>query len=468
MQKLWTRLKAATTSKTQLRDELLELVPQLTHTYGEAAAQLAVEWYEDARQQEIGVDGWHASMKGVSGYPTQAIQDTIRWKAGILWDSDADNPDASTHADPDALATFLQGAVDRWVHYSGSEAIITSVAKDPKAEGYAVVPAGKCCAWCAMIASRGFAYTSAMTAHASTHSGCDCEICPSWGNERQAAILEGYDPDTYYRMYKKAADDITLDPQNLSKQIASAKTQDQKKNLEEELSQIVALRNDMHNWWPSYRKNQAVFDGTSDIASYKTMARRLGADRMPQSVKRHAITSLMRYQNPDEFTDGSHPGNIKIGDLRLGDWLDFRSSLAQRRIKTDSRSFKMPPETPARVPDGWPSDLPSLTTCTWNHILYGSHPTRTIKHPDSNEKKRFYTGGHLHGYGWIASRDEFPEVWDQDDILKAAVHVLRTSTPTARGTYFGEYNGSHLYVSTIENKDGIRVKTITPYTGRRP
>jgi hypothetical protein len=73
----------------------------------------------------------------------------------------------------------------------------------------------------------------------------------------------------------------------------------------------------------------------------------------------------------------------------------------------------------------------------------------------------------MHGYGWIARRDEFPSVWDENDILMAAKHVLKTAKPTRRGTYFGEYNGYHLYVSTKLGKNRRIISTITPNVRRR-
>lgn len=73
---------------------------------------------------------------------------------------------------------------------------------DPTRPKYARVPQGKTCAFCAMLASRGFVYASEDTAGKWNryHHDCDCKIVPSWGETK----LEGYDPDKFKRMYKAA------------------------------------------------------------------------------------------------------------------------------------------------------------------------------------------------------------------------------------------------------------------------
>ena len=63
---------------------------------------------------------------------------------------------------------------------------------DPTRPKYARVPQGKTCAFCAMLASRGFVYASEDTAGKwnKYHHDCDCKIVPSWGETK----LDGYRP----------------------------------------------------------------------------------------------------------------------------------------------------------------------------------------------------------------------------------------------------------------------------------
>lgn len=52
------------------------------------------------------------------------------------------------------------------------------------------MPTGReTCGWCMMLASRGFAFTSAAAASAGSHEGCDCVVVPGTPETR----VEGYD-----------------------------------------------------------------------------------------------------------------------------------------------------------------------------------------------------------------------------------------------------------------------------------
>ena len=75
--------------------------------------------------------------------------------------------------------------------------------KDPSKPKYARVPQGRTCAFCTMLASRGFAYWSEESAGGrgnSYHHDCDCRIVPSWGETH----IEGYDPARLKAMYQAA------------------------------------------------------------------------------------------------------------------------------------------------------------------------------------------------------------------------------------------------------------------------
>lgn len=79
----------------------------------------------------------------------------------------------------------------------------TLVRRDPAKPRYARVPRGAVtCAFCAMLAGRGFVYWTAQSAGLGStyHRHCDCMIEPSFGKQE----LSGYDPDPYQRLYTAA------------------------------------------------------------------------------------------------------------------------------------------------------------------------------------------------------------------------------------------------------------------------
>ena len=58
-------------------------------------------------------------------------------------------------------------------------------------------------------------------------------------------------------------------------------------------------------------------------------------------------------------------------------------------------------------------DPAPLTAKSWNHILYGCDDD----------------GGHMHGYGWIHGKPEFPDDWDERKILDACIETMKAKAP---------------------------------------
>lgn len=117
-----------------------------------------------------------------------------------LWPS-MDNVDDAQQFIGDMISAALRSQTQR------------SIRRDPTKPSWARVPQGKSCAFCTMLASRGFTYTSEESAGGDGnkyHDDCHCRIIPSWGKQ----TLTGYDPDKYYAMYKSAqaasGDDTTM------------------------------------------------------------------------------------------------------------------------------------------------------------------------------------------------------------------------------------------------------------------
>lgn len=107
-----------------------------------------------------------------------------------LWPS-MDNVDDAQQFIGDMISAALRSQTQR------------SIRRDPTKPSWARVPQGKTCAFCTMLASRGFAYTSEEAAGGEGnqyHNDCNCRVIPSWGKQ----TLAGYDPDKYKELYVSA------------------------------------------------------------------------------------------------------------------------------------------------------------------------------------------------------------------------------------------------------------------------
>jgi hypothetical protein len=185
--KLWARLDF--TKPEAVRDLLLQYIPALTEAYGNAAGTLAQEFY-GALRAAAAAPGVYLPLLAVN-VPHEAVERAVRYAVGDLF---ADAPDAALRK--------LSGDVDKYVKQTARDTIALNVSEDPSKPRYARVPRGaKTCAFCIMLASRGFAYRTAESAGDGVnryHPYCDCQIVPGWGDNPS---VEGYDPDGLYQRY---------------------------------------------------------------------------------------------------------------------------------------------------------------------------------------------------------------------------------------------------------------------------
>ncbi|WP_300345491.1 hypothetical protein [Nesterenkonia sp.] len=181
----------------QARDLLLAVIPVLVEEHGNLAATAAAEWYEETRAQQV--TGTFRSRLGANP-PTNDIQRTVRRTAGHLFTGD-----------PAATIGALAGAVQRYVAGTARDTIRRNMLNDPTKPRWAVIPSGaKTCAFCEMLASRGWQKGAAEAGAAGFHDHCDCQIVPEWDKSGRNHV-EGYDPDQMYERYSAARAELEAD-----------------------------------------------------------------------------------------------------------------------------------------------------------------------------------------------------------------------------------------------------------------
>jgi hypothetical protein len=130
--------------------------------------------------------------------PLEQVQGSNRWAVGPIAAGDA----------AQALANVLQAA-RRMTVQPARLTIAHSAGMDPARPKWARVPSGpSTCAFCTLLASRGFVYHSAASAGQMNHyhADCDCQPVPDWSGDPR---LEGYEPAALYAQYSQARSDAT-------------------------------------------------------------------------------------------------------------------------------------------------------------------------------------------------------------------------------------------------------------------
>ncbi|MBF9667172.1 EndoU domain-containing protein [Bifidobacterium dentium] len=199
--------------------ESQELIKQEINRYADAANKLASDYYSSVRDlwaqygetdmpeynpPTINADRAVWQMEGGfnnTDFMGLRYKDVIPDENGIVHNRAGKSIDELWPTFTDEEQAF--GYVQNLMQTVGRLTMQRAVANDPTKPRWARVPRGaKTCAFCLMLASRGFAYLSEDAAgrQMQYHADCDCDIVPSWGS----ATLKDYDPDKYCEMYQAA------------------------------------------------------------------------------------------------------------------------------------------------------------------------------------------------------------------------------------------------------------------------
>lgn len=173
---------------------LFEFVPVLVAQYGDVAATVAADWFDELRAAE-GVRGrFRAPLAPL--VLDEVVTDRLGFatrSSGPLWAGDVD-----------AFTSFLALMANEYVLQPGRDTVMQAAHADKAA--YARVPEPGACKFCLMLASRGFVYSKSTVGQTKKfHGKCRCNPMPVW-DETRARVEYGYDPDALYDLYAKERD----------------------------------------------------------------------------------------------------------------------------------------------------------------------------------------------------------------------------------------------------------------------
>lgn len=175
------------------RDMLADFVPRLAAQYGDVAALAATEWYDNERAA-AGIRSEFQATPAQAALPSQ-VEASVRASAGHLWSDQQEK-----------MLNDLMGGLQMWIKDAGRDTVLHNARRDPANPRWARVPRGaKTCAFCSMLASRGWVYASKESAGGAGHRfhhDCDCEIVPAFGDADPK--IDGYNPERLEELYNEA------------------------------------------------------------------------------------------------------------------------------------------------------------------------------------------------------------------------------------------------------------------------
>lgn len=191
-------------------DQIREIAERVCDVYGLAAQTLAGQWYDYcerlATQQE----------------PTSTAGDTERRSVIPAVNEQVDKLFERTYTEQQ-LVQSLQSVITEHVKQRAADEIGARAMQSPRKVGYCRVPVGDTCAYCVMLASRGFDYLSEKSAARASHDGCDCVVVPF----HKADTISGYEDKLqgYRDQYQSARDALRDPPPELKRRLDEAEAQ---------------------------------------------------------------------------------------------------------------------------------------------------------------------------------------------------------------------------------------------------
>lgn len=163
---LWASVKTAVEAEQALHD----LLPALVDVYGEAAAALAADWYDDLREE----NDIRGSFRAIAAETADRGEHALAGWATAPW---IDVP--SEDVDWSAVRQRLYGGLQRRISDVARDTISYSSIQDRGATGWQRVASSSGCAFCQMLAGRGHVYTK-KTADFASHDDCNCVATVAW------------------------------------------------------------------------------------------------------------------------------------------------------------------------------------------------------------------------------------------------------------------------------------------------
>lgn len=192
-------------------DQVREIAERVCNIYGLAAQTLAGQWYDYC--QQLATDQPPEQLTGDT--EQRSVIPAVNEQVDKLFDR--------VYTEQQ-LVQALQSVVTEHIKQRAADEIgaraMESKAKGRKV-GYCRVPVGDTCAYCVMLASRGFDYLTEKSAASASHDGCDCVVVPF----HKADSIPGYEDQLrgYRDQYDEARRLVKDPPKELQERFDEAK-----------------------------------------------------------------------------------------------------------------------------------------------------------------------------------------------------------------------------------------------------
>ncbi|MGH3504325.1 MAG: hypothetical protein ACRDQA_26015 [Nocardioidaceae bacterium] len=179
-------------SPSSIRALLFVAAPLVVRDYGDGAAALARDWYDQLR--EAAKPGKGFTPQPVFTVDEDGVARSVAWATQPLYElgqsSEWTVDDLVKHATDESMARLLPD-MQKAVASGFRDTIVTNSNEDPEVSGWRRYARTGACKFCEMLADKGAIFTEASVRFAA-HGDCHCLAGPSFDPEAPKASVEQY------------------------------------------------------------------------------------------------------------------------------------------------------------------------------------------------------------------------------------------------------------------------------------
>lgn len=193
-------------SPATIRAALFAAAPLLVNEYGDGAAALSLDWYEELREAARVSDRFTPRpLRSVTDSDVAAMVAEATAALHDIEDRIASEAERLVDEATRTSLTLIEGGLQKQVADGFWSTTTGNVARDPGAVGWQRFARGAACKFCLMLAGRGAVYRES-TANFAAHDGCHCVSGPSFDPEAPKADVMQYVAAKRQRTEKERAD----------------------------------------------------------------------------------------------------------------------------------------------------------------------------------------------------------------------------------------------------------------------
>lgn len=173
---------AASAPAERARGLLFEATPLIVAEYGQAAAALGLEWYEELREESSASRPF--TPLAVTPLREDYLDNAVAWATESLREIEAE----MERELEESMARLLP-IVEREVAAAMRQTVTENAIEDPDATGWRRFARAGGCKFCQMLAAKGAIFTEASVDFAA-HRNCNCLAGPAFDDGPRASVMQ--------------------------------------------------------------------------------------------------------------------------------------------------------------------------------------------------------------------------------------------------------------------------------------